>query len=203
MSHLTKAFLIYMFKKYQPLFIIGIIIAILLSSSAEPVWTKIYDPGKILYPSLSAHQKKVLNFIEKNKEDECLIVDKEKHLLYYIRNGKIIKNDPWNGRLYSFPVPISIARGGRYKTPEGEFFIDVRNRWSRYTRFLGFSYPGAYGIHAGPTYLARYYERLEKRNPKGRYVTRRDDTRGCVATETLVMRYLFANVKLKTPLFIY
>ncbi|OGC04887.1 hypothetical protein A2276_02880 [candidate division WOR-1 bacterium RIFOXYA12_FULL_43_27] len=138
----------------------------------------------------------VVSFVEKHKDKECLVVDKDKHLLYYVRNGRLVKN---------FPVPIAIGMGGFYKTPSGEFKIDGKNPNSRFTKFLKLNIPysiAPYGIHAGPTYLAKKYEKLELQYPGERFVTKKDDTRGCVAVETSVMRYLFERIEEETPVLI-
>ena len=95
--------------------------------------------------------------------------------------------------------------GGFYKTPSGEFKIDGKNPNSRFTKFLKLNIPysiAPYGIHAGPTYLAKKYEKLELQYPGERFVTKKDDTRGCVAVETSVMRYLFERIEEETPVLI-
>lgn len=165
-----------------------------------------FDPIKKLYPALPMTARHVIDFVLRYRDKECIVVDKENHLLYYMRYGKIVKEDQFNGRTYTFPVPISIGMGGFYETPEGEFTINGKNPNSRFTKFLKLNVPysiAPYGIHAGPTYLAKKYEKLELSDPYGKYVTKKDDTRGCVGVETLVMKYLFEKVSVNTPVYIY
>ncbi len=164
------------------------------------------NPASYMYNILPITSRNVYDFVRENRDKEVLIVDKENHLLYYLRHGQLVRNDYWNGRYYSFPLPIAIGMGGFYKTPEGTYKINGKNPYSRYTKFLRLNIPysiAPYGIHAGPTYLAKKYEKLELQNPGGRFVTKKDDTRGCVAVETLVMKYLFEKIGIETPVLIY
>lgn len=146
-------------------------------------------------------QHLVLDFAEKYNDRNVIVVSKKEHLLYYCEKGKIVKNDQWNGFNYSFPVKVSLA-GRYYRTPEGLMHIDRKNNRSQYTLFLGLSLPGAYGIHGASTHLASFLERMEKLDPNFIFVTKKDDTRGCVAVENRVIRYLFAKVDLDTPVLI-
>jgi len=145
-------------------------------------------------------EEKVLEFARQYNRP-VIVVSKKEHLLYYCEKGKIVENDPWNGFNYSFPVKVALA-GKYYRTPEGEMAIDRKHANSRYTLFLGLSVPGAYGIHGAATHLASYLNLMEKISPKFSFVTRRDDTRGCVAVENRVIKYLFAKVGVDTPVLI-
>ncbi len=135
------------------------------------------------------------------KYKSAIVVSKKEHLLYYCENGKIVENDQWNGFTYSFPVKISIANRW-YRTPEGLVYIDRKNEHSRYTLFLGLSFPGAYGIHGASTYLSSFLDKMEQADPSFTFVTKKDDTRGCVAVENRVIKYLFAKVDVGTPVLI-
>jgi len=146
-------------------------------------------------------KQRVMEFASRYRNQDVIVVSKKDHLLFYCQNGQVVKNDYWNGYLYSFPVKVSLA-GRFYRTPEGEMAIDSKNLNSRYIRFLHLSIPGAYGIHSGPTHLAGYYENLEKLDPNIEVVTQKDDTRGCVAVENRVIKYLFAKVDVQTPVLI-
>ena len=126
-------------------------------------------------------QQKVLDFAHKYSSEDVIVVSKKDHLLYYCRGGQIVQNDYWNGFKYSFPVQVSLA-GKYYWTPEGEMYIELKNPRSHYTRFLKLSYPYAYGIHGD--------------------AAQTDNTRGCVAVENRVIKYLFAKVDIKTPVLI-
>ncbi len=136
-----------------------------------------------------------------SKYKSAIVVSKKEHLLYYCENGRIVENESWNGFSFSFPVKISIAN--RWcRTPEGLVYIDRKNGHSRYTLFLGLSFPGAYGIHGASTYLASFLDKMERVDPSFTFVTKKDDTRGCVAVENRVIKYLFARVEIGTPVLI-
>jgi hypothetical protein len=81
-------------------------------------------------------------------------------------------------------------------------YVDRKNDRSRYTLFLGLSLPGAYGIHGASTHFASFLDQMEKIDPDFTFVTKRDDTRGCVAVENRVIKYLFTKVALGTPVLI-
>ncbi|MFH1387428.1 MAG: L,D-transpeptidase [bacterium] len=146
-------------------------------------------------------RQQALEFAEKYKDRPAIFISKKDHLLYFCKNGEIVENDRWNGQAYSFPVKVSLA-SKYYKTPEGEMFISHKNPKSQFILFLGFSYPGTYGLHSGVTRLASYLEKQEKKDPDFTFVTKKDDTRGCVAVENRVIKYLYANVPVKTPVLI-
>lgn len=192
--------------KILHIFICALIILIGWGSFNLPRMIDGLNPVSYMYNLMPITSRNIFDFVKENKDQECLLVDKENHLLYYLRNGQVVRNDLWKGRYYSFPLPISIGAGGRYETPEGEFTVNGKNPYSRYTKFLKLSIPSGwepYGIHAGPTYLAKKYEKLELKYPGKKFVTKKDDTRGCVAVETLVMKYLFERIGLDTPVLIY
>lgn len=152
------------------------------------------------YEALYRHDM-VMAFANQHPGQPVIVVFKKGHLLYYCENGEIAKNVYWRGFNISFPVKVSLA-GRRYFTPEGIMYIDRKNANSRYTLFLGLSYPGAYGIHAAPTHLAAFLDRMEKLDPNLTFVTRKDDTRGCVAVENRIIKYLFSKIEIGTPVWI-
>jgi len=153
------------------------------------------------YVHLLYLKQNVLKFAQKYKAEDVIVVSKKDHLLYYCRKGKIVKNEKWNGFTYNFPVKVALA-SRYYRTPEGEMFIDGKNPGSRYIRFLSFSGPGAYGIHSAETKYKAYLENMEEKNPNFVFATRKDDTRGCVQVENRVIKYLFANVDVNTPVLV-
>ena len=144
---------------------------------------------------------RVLEFARKYSDQDVIVVSKQDHLLYYCKDGKIVKNEQWNGFTYNFPVKVALASKYHW-TPEGEMYIDGKNPKSRYIRFLSFSGPGAYGIHSAATRFASYLDKMEKKNPNFEFATLRDDTRGCVQVENRVIRYLFSKVDTKTPVLV-
>jgi lipoprotein-anchoring transpeptidase ErfK/SrfK len=143
----------------------------------------------------------VLAFADHYKYRSAIVVSKREHLLYYCENGRIVENDYWNGFFFSFPVRVSLASRW-YHTPEGLMFVDRKNERSRFTLFLGLSVPGAYGIHGAATRLASFLETMERLDHDFAFVTKQDDTRGCVAVENRVIKYLFAKVSVNTPVWI-
>lgn len=168
----------------------------------------IFFAGLISHTSIQKEQirllflkQKALEFSQKYKDQDTIIVSKKDHLLYYCRNGKIVRNDKWNGFTYSFPVKVALASKYHW-TPEGEMFIDGKNPYSQFIRFLSFSYPGAYGIHSAPTKYKAYLEKMEKMDPDFIFATKKDDTRGCVQVENRVIKYLYAKVDVATPVLI-
>lgn len=144
-------------------------------------------------------EAKVQEIAGRYSNGEVIVVGKKDHLLYFCRRGFIVREDRWGGFVYRFPVPVSLGVNNHW-TPEGEFKIYAKNPLSRYTLFLGFL--GEYGLHGAETRLASKLEQLERVNPDLTYVTRRDNTRGCVAVENRVIRYLYAQVDVNTPLYI-
>ncbi|MBU0672476.1 MAG: L,D-transpeptidase [Candidatus Margulisbacteria bacterium] len=152
-------------------------------------------------PRLLYFKQKVWEFAQKYRDQDVIVVSKKDHLLYYYRNGKLVRNDKWNGFIYNFPVKVSLANK-YHRTPEGETYVDGKNNRSRYTLFLSLSNPGAYGIHGAATSVSRYLDRMEKKDPNFTFVTKKDDTRGCVAVENRVIKYLFSKIDLKTPVLI-
>lgn len=147
-------------------------------------------------------KQKVWEFAKKYKDQDVIVVSKKDHLLYYYQKGKLVRNEQWNGFTYDFPVKVSLANRWHH-TPEGKMYVDRKNKWSRYTKFLSLSNPGDYGIHGAPTHLKSYLNKMEKKNPDLVFVTRKDNTRGCVAVENRVIKYLFAQVDVGTPVLIF
>ena len=181
--------------KYNKNALIILCVLIIFASFISHTGTK-KEHIKLLYL-----KQKVLEFAHKYRNEDVIVVSKKDHLLYYCRKGRIVKNEKWNGFSYNFPVKVALA--SRYHwTPEGEMFIDGKNPYSRYIRFLSFSYPGAYGIHSAPTKYKAYLEKMEKKDPDFIFATKKDDTRGCVQVENRVIKYLFAKVDVATPVLI-
>ena len=158
-----------------------------------------HQPWSIETARRSELETRVLAIAQKYNSGEVIVVSKKEHLLYFCRNGFIVRGDYWGGFVHNFPVPVAIGGNNRW-TPEGRFDIYVKNAQSRFTLFLGFK--GAYGIHGAVTKLASKLDQLESLAPTLKYVTRRDNTLGCVAVENREIKYLFANVDVKTPLYI-
>jgi len=146
-------------------------------------------------------RQQVLAFAEKHSGQTVLVVSKKDHLLFFCRDGKIVENETWNGFTYNFPVKTALA-SRYYWTPEGEMYVDGKNPYSQYILFLSLSYPGAYGIHSAPTKYKSYLERMEKKFPQFEFATKKDDTRGCIQVENRIIKYLYANVDVRTPVLV-
>lgn len=144
-------------------------------------------------------ESKVQEIADRFSDGDVLVVSKKDHLLYFCRRGLIVRGDRWGGLVFNFPVPVALGTNNRW-TPEGRFTIYTKNDRSRYTLFLGFL--GQYGIHGAETRLASKLNFIETLNPNYTYVTKKDNTRGCVAVENRVIKYLFAQVQVDTPVII-
>jgi hypothetical protein len=143
--------------------------------------------------------RRVNEIAKKCGSDDIIIIGKKEHLLYYCRNGEIVRGERFGCFVINFPVPVALGAQNHW-TPEGKFKINVKNPKSKYTLFLGFS--GKYGIHGPETGIASKLDYLEFFNPDLKYVTIKDNTRGCVAVENRIINYLFARVGVNTPVFI-
>ncbi len=142
---------------------------------------------------------RVNEFAQKYKGQDVIVVSKQDHLLFYCKDGEVVKNDRWNGFNYNFPVKVALA-GQYYKTPEGEFKVEIKNDQSQFIKFLGFK--GLYGIHSASTRFKNYLDKMEALNPHFKFATNKDDTRGCVQVENRVINYLYAQVDVDTPVII-
>jgi lipoprotein-anchoring transpeptidase ErfK/SrfK len=182
------------FKRYLP-YILGafclVIFLGLIPRSDRLVGFEYYG-----HPAL---EKKVLEIAGRYGNGQVIVVSKKDHLLYYCENGFIVRGDRFGGFVHSFPVPVALGANNRW-TPEGKFSIYVKNPQSRFTLFLGFK--GAYGIHGATTRLASQLTKMESFDPNLQFVTKKDNTLGCVAVENRVIKYLYAKVNVATPLVI-
>jgi hypothetical protein len=187
-------------KKKKKLALIGLIYILIISGVG--LFKTLELPAPSVTPQFHAQQfleKKVQEIADKYSNGEVIVVSKKDHLLYYCRKGFVVRGDRWGGFVYDFPVPVSLGVNNNW-TPEGEFKVYLKNPQSRYTLFLGFL--GLYGIHGAETRLASRLNTHENLDPDYTYVTLKDRTRGCVAVENRVIRYLFAKVDLNTPVLI-
>jgi len=110
---------------------------------------------------------------------------------------------------------------GDGRTPEGEFFVCVKNPRSKYHKALGLSYPGekhAYQALLGGLLSSRHYKTIlraqeEKKRPPWNTPlggdicihgggAHEDWTRGCVALYNYDMDELFEIVRIGTPVLI-
>ena len=149
---------------------------------------------RLLYLKYQVNQ-----FAEKYKNEDVIVVSKQDHLLFYCRDGQIVKNEKWGDLTLNFPVKVALA-SKYYDTPEGEFKVQRKNPNSRFILFLGFK--GDYGIHSAATKFKDYLRKMEAKDPNFEFATKVDNTRGCVQTENRVIRYLYAQVDVDTPVIV-
>ncbi len=151
------------------------------------------------------------------KNPQILIRKKERRLFLF-DGERLIKT--YKIALGFEPIGDKV-REGDGKTPEGEFYIAVKNPKSKYFLSLGLSYPGlkhaASGLEAGLISPKEYEEILkaqrEKRSPNQKtrlggeiYIhgggTLWDWTGGCPALENEDIEEIFAVVQIGTKVLI-
>ncbi len=186
-------------RKFSRLMVL-LLLGLLLAGTLKLV--KLFHRETVPGPARLYYLKQlVLGFAGRYPGRSAIVVSKRDHLLYYCEQGKIVENDYWNGFTYTFPVRTSLASRW-YRTPEGLTFIDYKNEHSQFTLFLHLGFPGDYGIHGAATRLAPFLNKMEYLDHDFTFVSRKDDTRGCVAVENRVIKYLFAKVDYGTPVWI-
>ncbi|HTY13586.1 MAG TPA: L,D-transpeptidase [Candidatus Omnitrophota bacterium] len=183
--------------KIKPWIILALIACLLLGAAGSRLFIRSAEPSR--FYSWSFLDQKVQEIADRYSNGDVIVVSKQDHLLYYCHRGLIVRGDRMGGFVFNFPVPVSLGANNRW-TPEGEFKVYTKNPHSRFTLFMGFC--GLYGIHGASTRLASKLDYLEALNPNLKYVTRRDNTLGCVAVENRVIKYLYARVDVNTPVLI-
>lgn len=128
----------------------------------------------VRYDSRLAAQKiRVQLFSAKHGGKDVIVVFKDSRLLYYVKDGRIVRDDNWEGFEFDFPVRIALGSRSYYWTPEGEYYICQKNPYSRFIKFLGISYPNINDARLGleKGMISKYqYEaivraNLEKKTP--------------------------------------
>lgn len=144
-----------------------------------------------------------------------IIVRKSQRQLLLLSNGRVVRK--YRIGLGLNPVGDKVRQGDR-RTPEGEFFVFVKNANSTFYLSLGLSYPNAAhaarGLRDGLITHAQYEAimrelRLKKGPPQNTrlggdiYIhgngAQSDWTWGCVALENDDVRELFDAVNVGTP----
>ncbi|MBN1942421.1 MAG: L,D-transpeptidase [Phycisphaerae bacterium] len=146
-----------------------------------------------------------------------LLVEKSKQRLTVFDGRRIVKQYPAStGR-----NPGDKRREGDYRTPEGEFYVCVKNAKSKYTRALGLSYPSRDDARRGlrdGLITRQDYDRIvqamdNKRQPPwntplgGEIMIHGDrrggrTTQGCIALEDRDILELFPRIPLGTRVMI-
>jgi len=144
-----------------------------------------------------------------------IVVTKSRRLLQLYSSGKVIRT--YRVGLGLSPVEDKIRAGDR-RTPEGEFYVCIKNSMSQFYLSLGLSYPNQQhaerGLRDGLITRAQYTQ--INRAIKGKRVplqstrlggeifihgngSHRDWTWGCVALDDKDIRELFDAVPIGTP----
>lgn len=147
-----------------------------------------------------------------------IVVIKSKRLLHLYSNGSIVKT--YRVALGLSPIENKVRAGDR-RTPEGEFYICLKNSRSQFYLSLGLSYPNREhaerGLREGLITRSLYNQIISaiarKRTPPqntrlGGEIfihgngSKNDWTWGCVALDDGDIRELFDAVPVGTPVFI-
>jgi len=151
-------------------------------------------------------------------QSPSLYVYKSRRRLLVVQEHILIRDYP----IGLGPCPVGDKRRrGDGRTPEGEFFVCMKNPRSKYHKSLGLSYPGekhAYEAFVNGLLSYRSYKSILKAQEKKKrppWNTRlggdicihgggghEDWTEGCVALYNYDMDELFEIVKIGTPVFI-
>ena len=146
-------------------------------------------------------------------------ISKRKRRLFLFSNGEVVRM--YRVALGFNPIDDKEEQGDGC-TPEGEFYISLKNSHSEYYLSLGISYPNAEdavrglreGIITQTQYEAimlalRFHEMPPCNTPLGGAIyihgcgSQRDWTLGCVALDNKNIEELYAIVSNGTPVFIY
>ena len=147
-----------------------------------------------------------------------IVVIKSKRLLHLYSNGSIVKT--YRVALGLSPIENKVRARDR-RTPEGEFYISVKNSRSQFYLSLGLSYPNREhaerGLRDGFITRSQYNQiiaalRLKRTPPQNTRLggeifihgngSKNDWTWGCVALDDGDIRELFDAVPVGTPVFI-
>jgi murein L,D-transpeptidase YafK len=146
------------------------------------------------------------------KVDEIKVY-KTQHKMEMLFKGKVTK-------VYT----VMLGRGGMgpkqqagdKKVPEGKYFLDIKNPYSKFYRSIHISYPGPADIkraedagvtpgqdifiHGLPSYLANLEQFLDNQTLELLYI---DWTAGCIAVQNSEMSEIWDNVEVPLPITIF
>ena len=147
--------------------------------------------------------------------DAKLVIEKSRRTLAVFSEGKPVKT--YRIALGARPIGDKVRQGDR-RTPEGTFYVCVRNDESKYVRSLGLSYPdkedAERGVEAGLitkreqraiVEAIRHYRRPPYNTKLGGEImihgggTGHDWTTGCVALSNADIEELYPRIGLGTP----
>jgi murein L,D-transpeptidase YafK len=133
---------------------------------------------------------------------DAILVVKSEHRLYLLRDGVAIR---------SYPVKLGLNPVGPkrhemdFRTPEGRYVIDGRNRNSRYFRALHVSYPNAEDrreaaaqrVRPGGDIMIHGLPNAPQKDPA--YYQSQDWTNGCIALSNDDLLEVWALVPRRVP----
>lgn len=168
---------------------------------------------------LSMNSQDTIETIENESQNTLIKIFKKERLLELYVNDQLI--DKFNIGLGSSPIGDKHKEGDK-KTPVGKYYICTRNDKSKFTLFLGISYPNIEDAKKGledGLIDQRTFEKIEKANKKkiqppwktalGGEVgihgggSSSDWTWGCIALSDTDIKTLWKYAKLKTAVEIY
>ncbi len=165
------------------------------------------------------NSKDALEEIEIEPQNTLIKIFKEERLLELYADGQLI--DKFNIGLGSSPVGAKNKEGDR-KTPVGKYYICTKNDKSRFTLFLGISYPNIEDAQRGledglidkDTFEEVKQANISQIRPPWKTAlggevgihgggSSSDWTWGCIALSNKDIKTLWKYAKLKTPVEIY
>lgn len=168
---------------------------------------------------ISMNSEDTIETIENEPQNTLIKIFKKERLLELYANDQLI--DKFNIGLGSSPIGDKTKEGDK-KTPVGKYYICTRNDKSRFTLFLGISYPNTEDAKKAlddGLINQSIFEKIEKANkkeiqppwktPLGGEVgihgggSSSDWTWGCIALSDKDIKTLWQYAKLKTPVEIY
>lgn len=168
---------------------------------------------------LSMNSEDAIETVENEPQNTLIKIFKKERLLELYVDDQLI--DKFNIGLGSSPVGDKSKEGDK-KTPVGKYYICTRNDKSKFTLFLGISYPNIEDAKKGleDGFIDQnIFEKIEKTNkkeiqppwktPLGGEVgihgggSSSDWTWGCIALSDKDIKKLWKYAKLKTPVEIY
>ncbi|MTH63000.1 L,D-transpeptidase family protein [Paracoccus shanxieyensis] len=131
-----------------------------------------------------------------------IIVKKSERKMYLVAGKDVVRSYKIN--LGNQPLGAKQFEGDG-KTPEGSYFIDRKNPYSRYHLSVGISYPSAQdvaraakaGLRPGGDIM------IHGLGPDGRLLNRVDWTAGCIAVTDEEIEEIFSMIDTGVSVFIY
>ena len=132
-----------------------------------------------------------------------LVIDKPTRRLTAYANGRQVR--VYIVALSKKPVGHKVYEGDR-KTPEGLYFVDTKNPYSKYHKNLGVSYPNeadtkrAAALGKSPGGQIKIHGLGPKEKKRGRYHWLRDWSHGCIVITDAEIDELYDRTPVGTPI---